>query len=154
MKLLLPFLSIFLTSAGRTGGGNLTTCGCPQRTYPTTIPIPAAFDLRVAYPSTMTPIRNQGECGCCWAFSTTSVLADRFAIAAYKVNRTIKRLLSPQLMLDCSTGCLSGGQCNMGCNGGYNTLAISFFNTTGVLGENCRPYQAMQQVCLLSSFFF
>lgn len=135
------------TEASRVGGGNLTTCGCPQRVYPSSIVIPSSYDLRQAFPSTLSPIRNQGECGCCWAFATTSVLADRFAIAAYKLNRTVRRLLSTQTMLDCSTGCLSGGQCNMGCNGGYNTLAIEYFNRTGVVGESCRPYQAAQQVC-------
>lgn len=35
----------------------------------------------------------------------------------------------------------------MGCNGGYNALAIGFFNSTGVVGESCRTYQAVQQAC-------
>ena len=42
--------------------------------------LPQTFDGRIIWKNMLTPVRNQGSCGSCWAFATTSVLADRFNI--------------------------------------------------------------------------
>ena len=42
--------------------------------------IPASFDARIQWPKCVGAIRNQGDCGFCWAFSATEVLADRTCI--------------------------------------------------------------------------
>ena len=43
-------------------------------------PVPDKFDGRKVWKNMLTPIRNQGKCGSCWAFASTSTLADRFNI--------------------------------------------------------------------------
>jgi hypothetical protein len=44
------------------------------------IKLPDTFDGRKVWKDFLSPIRNQGKCGSCWAFSTVSCLEDRFAI--------------------------------------------------------------------------
>jgi hypothetical protein len=46
----------------------------------TEVPIPDNFDGRKVWDGLLTPVMNQGSCGSCWAFSSTSCLADRFNI--------------------------------------------------------------------------
>jgi len=54
----------------------------------------------------LTPIKNQGQCGSCWAFSATEQLESQF----FQKYGTLKAL-APQQVVSCDTTCL-------GCNGG------------------------------------
>ena len=60
--------------------------------------IPDRFDGRDIWKGLLTPVKNQGACGSCWAFASTSTLADRFNIhSAGRLNID----LSPTYMLLC-----------------------------------------------------
>jgi len=150
LKHYLTFLFILyfaLIDSRRSTGGNLNVVNCPQRTYSTSgINIPASYDLR-QYSSCISPIRDQGECGSCWAFASTQALTDRFCIAA---NSTVKRLLSPQQLVDCDATCqypLIKVGCDTGCNGGFIDNAWEYMNTTGVTGDSCLPYNGSDGIC-------
>lgn len=98
------------------------------------IAIPKAFDARDAWGdrcSSVRTIRNQGNCGGCWAFSAAETLADRFCIgvAAQYANLT----LSPQWIIDCD-------KTDNGCGGGLLDDAWRFLVSTGVADEACDPY--------------
>ncbi|KAH9188203.1 hypothetical protein AeNC1_009821 [Aphanomyces euteiches] len=75
------------------------------------------------------PVRNQGQCGSCWAFST--IAAAEFANC---LGTGTLLDLSEQQVTSCETQ-------SMGCNGGYPTAAIDF-ESQGVCLEADYPYNA------------
>lgn len=60
--------------------------------------LPNNFDGRKVWKGLLTPVRNQGKCGSCWAFATTGVLADKFAIQS---SGRLKVILSPTKLVLC-----------------------------------------------------
>jgi C1A family cysteine protease len=42
--------------------------------------LPKNWSWREQRPECMGPIENQGDCGACWAFASSGLLADRFCI--------------------------------------------------------------------------
>ena len=95
--------------------------------------LPSAFDARDTWPGCVGEVRNQGQCGSCWAFAATETLADRWCIAT---NGAEKVVLSPQNLMDCET-------LNLGCTmGSLPQWAWSFLESHGVLSEACVRYEA------------
>merc|ERR1712113_300898 len=86
------------------------------------------FDSRKQWPGKVHEIRDQGQCGSCWAFGATEALSDRFAI---ETDTDI--ILSPQHLVSCDSG-------NFGCNGGYLNKAWDFMQRTGVVSDKCYSY--------------
>ena len=85
------------------------------------------FDARQQWGAKIHPIRNQGQCGSCWAFGASEAMSDRWAIDEKDI------ILSPQHMVSCDTN-------NYGCNGGYLDLAWRFITETGIVDDDCYPY--------------
>ncbi|GAM22791.1 hypothetical protein SAMD00019534_059660, partial [Acytostelium subglobosum LB1] len=101
--------------------------------------IPLSFDARLKWPSCISGVRNQGICSSCWAMTASSVLSDTMCIAS---NKTVKKLLSPQYMVDCSHNCKPGNiYCNLGCKLGYLDLAIEYTISNGLVSDQCYPYK-------------
>mmetsp|Transcript_25306 Transcript_25306/g.27637 ORF Transcript_25306/g.27637 Transcript_25306/m.27637 type:complete len:353 (-) Transcript_25306:168-1226(-) len=109
--------------------------------------IPESFDVRTAWPNCAAitgRVRDQSNCGSCWAFGSTEAFNDRLCIATGDT----KTILSPED----TNACCSGLACSfsMGCNGGQPSGAWSWFTKTGVStgkdwadigkGDSCKPY--------------
>lgn len=70
----------------------------PKATIGRNIPLPENFDGKEVWGELLTPVRNQGSCGSCWAFASTSALADRFNIQSLGLFHIE---LSPAKMIMC-----------------------------------------------------
>jgi cathepsin B len=65
------------------------------------IAVPDSFNGPQVWRDYLLPVRNQGKCGACWAFATTSCLSARLSIAT---NGKYKIQLSPAEMVLCNMG--------------------------------------------------
>jgi len=83
----------------------------------------------------VTPVKNQGQCGSCWAFSTTGSLE-----GLYYLNKKVLLSFSEQQLVDCSSSCY-------GCNGCWPYVAMEYSAKHGMALEKLYPYHAYQSQC-------
>jgi cathepsin F len=88
----------------------------------------------------VTPVKNQEQCGSCWAFSATENIESVWMIAKGLTNANFKPL-APQQIVDCDK---SDG----GCNGGDTVTAYEYvIRAGGQDTEASYPYKAVNQAC-------
>jgi cathepsin L len=84
----------------------------------------------------VTSVKNQGQCGSCWAFSAIGVLESFYLFKGQSTS------LSEQQLVDCSRP-----QGNQGCNGGWPSSALNYIKANGITTEAAYPYAARDQAC-------
>lgn len=93
---------------------------------------PSSIDWRQK--GAVNPVRDQGQCGSCWAFATTANAESVWAISSGQLLD-----LSEEFLVDCASGV---GYFNMGCNGGQPDSALKYMINNGQCTESSYPYKA------------
>ena len=88
----------------------------------------------------VTPVKDQGQCGSCWSFSTTGTVEGAHCAKSGELLS-----LSEQQLVDCAT------TFNMGCNGGNPLITYRYLKSHYAILEDDYSYQAVQGACAYDS---
>ncbi|CAJ1331026.1 unnamed protein product [Effrenium voratum] len=100
---------------------------------------PETMDWRTK--GVVTPVKNQGGCGSCWAFSATETVESHFAIASGHL-----LTLAPQTYVDCVVNTQDCGGTG-GCEGAIMEEAFNLTISKGIALESDLPYQGVDETC-------
>lgn len=130
----------FNPSAGRPYGAPPLPVPAPQPTDPNdtsepnsirnpryTAAPPASVDYRTR--GVLSPIKDQGGCGSCWAFATVEQVETEYAIK----HKTTPPLLSVQQVVACDAG-------DNGCGGGDAINSYQYIQNYGLMSAEAYPY--------------
>ena len=117
----------------------------PTETPTINEPVNAGFQGQVDWRTKglVTGVKNQGQCGSCWAFGATAA-HESYQIQTKGQSSSIN--LSEQQLVDCS-----GAFGNAGCNGGLASSALKWIKANGQTEQRNYPYTAKQAACSISS---
>jgi len=104
---------------------------------------PATFDWRDK--GAVTPVKDQEQCGSCWAFSASEAIESAWILKGHATASTVN--LSPQQIVDCDT--IDGVQ---GCNGGLTESAYEYIIQAGGQEQIANyPYTGENGQCAFKS---
>jgi len=102
--------------------------------------VPDQFDSRDNWPQcpTLKEVRDQSNCGSCWAFGAAEAMSDRACIASLSKDK-------PHISSDDLLSCCSS--CGFGCDGGDPRAAWEYWVSNGLVTggtytthDGCKPY--------------
>nr|AET71138.1 cysteine peptidase isoform b [Sphenophorus levis] len=102
------------------------------------VSVPESIDWRSR--NVVTPIKDQAQCGSCWAFAVVGSTEGAYALSTGKLTR-----FSEQQLVDCTT------DLNYGCDGGYLDDTFPYIQTNGLELESDYPYTGYDGYCSYES---
>ena len=97
--------------------------------------LPISWDWRDK--GMVTPVKNQGQCGSCWAFSAIEAIE-----SGWMINGNEMEIMSTQELVDCTTA-----EGNRGCSGGMYFQAYDWLKDHMTMSEKDYPYEAKNSTC-------
>ncbi len=97
----------------------------------------------ITFTGWLTPIKNQGNCGACWAFSTTAAVEAVSNIYYNNTNTAIEPNLSEQELISCSLT-LGYNDCD---TGGFPSVAFEYIHANSIINEECFLYESSEVPC-------
>lgn len=97
------------------------------------VPLPPIVDYRNVS-NIVSPVKDQGDCGSCWAFSAAESIESQMRLNGHMVN------VSTQQFVDCVAA-------DAGCGGGWMDDALAYAEKFGVENDTVYPYQGVAQNC-------
>jgi cathepsin C len=85
----------------------------------------------------VSPVRDQGNCGSCYAFGTMAMIESRVRIMT---NNKLQPVLSTQNIVSCS-------EYSQGCEGGFPYLISKYGQDFQYFSEDCFPYTGRDSAC-------
>jgi C1A family cysteine protease len=105
----------------------------------TNVQLPTSIDWRDK--NAINPVRDQGQCGSCWAFSAVGAMEPRVFIKGIDKYGLLQ--LSEQQLVDCAGGSYG----NQGCNGGDMGAAFQYAQDYAMMNRTDYPYTAQDGNC-------
>jgi len=113
-----------------------------QRSHKIGVEAPSSVDWRPK--GVVSAVKNQEQCGSCWAFSATETIESAWMISK-KVQNTTFAPLAPQQIVDCDNS-------DDGCNGGNPYTAYEYVISAGGLDKSSAyPYTGVDGTCAFKS---
>jgi C1A family cysteine protease len=109
---------------------------CDQAKKATFLRVEAPESLDWRAKGKVSPVKDQGQCGSCWAFSTIAFLESQWLI-----KNNSAQTFSEQQLVDCDRAT------DQGCNGGLMHTAFAYIQEKGIEGDDKYPYRARDQRC-------
>jgi cathepsin B len=91
----------------------------------------SSWDWRDKSPACVGKIRDQAQCGSCWAFGCAESVGDRHCIQC----NVARIILAPETLVSCD-------KTDYGCDGGYLNNAWNWVAANGLVTEACFPYDS------------
>ncbi|KAK1939510.1 cysteine protease 2 [Babesia divergens] len=87
----------------------------------------------------VTPVKDQKQCGSCWAFAAVAAVESTILQEASTLH-----ILSEQELVSCESG-------SEGCNGGFSDLALQYIVNNGISASENWPYEGIDVECKVHS---